>query len=209
MNTAAVIEWHSEALDPDSPTETESEAALIARFRDGDEDALVAIMSQHKRSLHRFIYRQTGDEGEAADLLSQTFIKAHRNRAGYQPKAKLSTWLFKIASNLCRDHARKRKRRPGDFARNLETDSNEEAATVPDATTPADHAARAEEAGMLRQAISELPDDLKICVVLCDLEGQSQIEAAEFLGITAKAVESRIYRAKKRLRAALTAKLRP
>tara|TARA_R110002096_G_scaffold385536_1_gene579383 strand:- start:18157 stop:18843 length:687 start_codon:yes stop_codon:yes gene_type:complete len=183
----------------------EDEAELVVAFKSGDESALEAMIRQHKVPLHRFIYRQIRDESEAADLLSQTFIKAYRNRARYQPKAKLRTWLFTIAANLCRDHGRKRKRRPGDFAVETSEDSMDVIAnTEGEAPTPAEAAARNEETALLHQAIEKLPNDLKTALVLSNLEGYSHAEVAEMLGCSLKTVEMRVYHAKQKLRLLLT-----
>tara|TARA_R110002096_G_scaffold385536_1_gene579384 strand:- start:19006 stop:19524 length:519 start_codon:yes stop_codon:yes gene_type:complete len=136
----------------------EEELSLIGQFKEGGETSLETIVSRHKEPLYRFIMRYVGDASEAADLTSETFIRAYRNRERYQPKAKFQTWLFTIATNLCRDHARKRKRRPGDFASATSEASME---IVDNAETgepsPGEKAAQNEEAALLRKAIQQLP----------------------------------------------------
>lgn len=178
----------------------EIDKGLISRFQNGDEAAFEAIITEHKGLLFRFIYRYVRDAGDAEDLLSRTFVNAWRHRASYRPKAQFKTWLFAIATNLCRDHARRVKRRPADFAKTWEENEIEPAAT---GDPPAEAAVRGEESAMLHAAIDELPHDLKSAVVLFCIEGHTQEEAAQLLGCTPKAIETRVYRAKKRLRGLL------
>ncbi|MFT5467771.1 MAG: RNA polymerase sigma factor (sigma-70 family) [Verrucomicrobiales bacterium] len=176
------------------------EAALVARFRDGEEAALEIIISRHKDPLFRFVVHYLNDATEAADVVSETFIRAWRNRASYRPNAALQTWLFAIGVNLCRDHARKRKRRPGDFAINQD-ESN--LTRLVGGSQPDEEAERRDEVEQLRQAINALPHDLKTALVLNALEGHSQDEVAKMLGCSRKAIETRVYRARKMLKAAL------
>lgn len=182
----------------------------MQRFQAGDEDALCEIVREHQGPLFSFIYRHVRDDSEAADILSQTFVKAWRSRARYRPRARFKTWLFKIASNLCRDWARRRKRHPADFAamRN-EADATDESHPdqLTDETNSADSTMLREESQLLHAAISELPSELREAVVMCLLEGYSQREAGQLLGCTEKAVEMRIYRARRTLKAKLTALL--
>jgi len=167
---------------------------------------LEEIIAAYQGALYGFIYRYVNDRSEAEDILSHTFVKAWQSRERYRPKARFQTWLYTIAGNLCRDHARRQKRHPADYAAKWgefdeETDSGH--AEGPTSVDPAEEAARREEAATLRRAIDELPHDLKGALILFSLEGYSQEEAATRLGCTPKAIETRVYRAKKRLRALL------
>lgn len=184
----------------------DEEPVLIARFKAGEEAALEQIISTYKGALYGYIYRFVNDASEAEDILSLTFVKAWNGRDRYEPRARFQTWLYTIAGNLCRDHARKQKRHPADFA--AKWTEFDEAATPdlrvgPAAENPAENAARREDATALRHAIDELPHDLKTALVLFSLEGYSQEEAALRAGCTSKAIETRVYRAKKRLRGRL------
>jgi RNA polymerase sigma factor (sigma-70 family) len=181
--------------------------SLMKRLQAGDESALSLIMERYEGPLFRFIYRYVENETEAADILELTFVKVYQNRKRYRPTAKFNTWLYTIAGNQCKDHARKKRRRPGDFAGR--TDQSEMLAaasssvTAESAPLPSETASRNEEREMLHRAIRGLPHELRMALVLFSLEGKSQDEVAGILGCTAKAVESRVYRAKKLLEARL------
>jgi len=179
--------------------------ALITRFKKGDEGALEELISRYKHGLFRFIYRYVGDTFEADGILSHTFVKAWENRERYhRSKAQFQTWLYAIAVNLCRDHARKQRRHPADYASQcFELDERESRETIDTAEDPANDASKREERDLLRMAIDELPHELKSAVVLHCLEGHSQEKVAQFLGCSVKAIETRIYRAKQQLRARL------
>ena len=84
--------------DPDLP--------LIQALQRGTDRTLDELMQRHKEPLFRFIYRYVLNEEEARDLLQETFIRVYFKRDQYRPSAKFSTWLYHIALNLCRDHAR-------------------------------------------------------------------------------------------------------
>ncbi len=176
----------------------EENPALIRRFQSGDESALEEVIEQFSPGLFSFIYRYVGDAHEASDLLSETFAKAYRNRGRFLPRAKFQTWLYTIAGNLCRDHLRKRKRRPGDFAiTQLEVDPEDQ---THESASPGEQAARADDLSHLRQVIHSMPHDLRVVVILVALEGDSHQEAAAKLGCTARAVEARLRRAKEWIR---------
>lgn len=184
----------------------EEDTALVEGFRRGDETAFERLMMLHKEPLYGFIFRHVDNASDAEDILVRTFTKAWQSRASYQPRALLSTWLHSIAINLCRDHARKRRRRPGDFPldkRRVDIDDPANKLPSPGNSDPAITAAEEEEALLVRNAIHDLPHELKSALILCALEGHSQESAAQILNCTAKAIETRIYRAKQHLRTRL------
>jgi RNA polymerase sigma factor (sigma-70 family) len=119
----------------------------------------------------------------------------YRHRANYRDGARFSTWMFQIALNLARDHARRRARRP---VAGL--------AEVPEAVgehDPRAVALGAERACAVRAAIGELPKALREAVLLFEYEHKSHAEIAEIVGATAKAVETRLHRARAQLRQGL------
>lgn len=177
---------------------------FINRFQSGDERVLEALIREHKEPLFRFILRYLGDASEAADVVSETFIKAWRNRANYKPSASMQTWLFSIGVNVCRDRARTRRRHPGDFVGKNTEDSLAVLAKCRDpASTPDEEAITQEEEAFVRRAIDALPHDLKAAFLLAVLEGLPQSEVAALLNCSRKTIETRVYRARKKLRSDL------
>jgi RNA polymerase sigma factor (sigma-70 family) len=132
----------------------------------------------------------------------ETFVRAYFNVGKFRPKAKFVRWLYQIALNLCRDHLRSRA-----YQYSLQTESFD--APIGDNKDPglllatdrrADESTdRREELAALENAINELPEDLKNVFILTALEKRQQGEVQELLGISPKAVETRLYRARKLL----------
>jgi RNA polymerase sigma-70 factor (ECF subfamily) len=174
---------------------------LIQALQQGTDSALDELMLRHKEPLFRFIYRYVLNEEEARDLLQETFVRVYFKRNQYRPTAKFTTWLYHIALNLCRDHARSRAGKQDRLTESLvvrseegEERDREITAKTPD---PAEIAQTNETLLLLERAIQTLPHDLKAALILVALENRPQKECAELLGISVKAVETRVYRARK------------
>jgi RNA polymerase sigma factor (sigma-70 family) len=174
------------------------DAALVAAVLAGDQRAFTQIMRRHKDSLYRFVRGYTGDPGEAYDLVQEAFVAAWHALARYDRKRAFGIWLKRIAINKCRDWRRRRTvreffyraediNRPGlDIAQPIVTEN-----------------ARENDLARLDNAIAALPSNLKEPLLLSLTENMSHRDVAEALGITTKAVEVRIYRAKRALSEAL------
>lgn len=177
---------------------------LMLRLQGGEETVLNELMTLWQTPLFRFICRYVGDRDEALDLAQETFVRVYRNRFGYKPGAKFSSWLFTIASNLCRNHLRWERRHPtvsltrGGAGEAGESDATERLPS-PD-RGPSDTAERNDTARWVREAVRSLPHDLKTAVLLFEYEDLSYDEIAGVLGCSAKAVETRLYRARKALK---------
>lgn len=178
----------------------ESDEAAMLALQQGEDLALNRLMARWQVPLRAFLYRSTHDEQDALDLAQETFVRIYRHRARYRRGAKFSTWMFQIALNLARDHARRRTRRP---TTTLET------APEPATDRHAGHAVTdAEAAAAVRAAIAQLPDELREAVLLSEFEDLSHAEIAAIADCTPKAVETRLYRAREKLRVLLARYLR-
>lgn len=180
----------------------DSDAVLAARAIKGDRSAFNQIVRRHQEPLYRFIRRYVGDADEAYDLLQETFVSAWRALGRYDPGRPAATWLRRIALNKCRDWGRRRVVRKFFYA----AKTLDEITVSPDPSTSSS-ADEANEAALtkLDHAIAALPAQLKEPLLLTAFEGLSQAAAGEALGISAKAVETRVYRARKLLAEALKA----
>ena len=174
----------------------------------GHDAALNDLMERHATPVFHFLCRLTGNEEDANDLAQETFVRVFKSRDRFDPGQKFSTWLFTIAANLGRNHFRWRARHPnisletpiGDGGEATQTLGN----TLPSAApNPNEQTLAGERAAAVRQAVAALPEDLREAIVLCEWEECSVAEAATILGSTPKAVESRLYRARRHLREAL------
>jgi RNA polymerase sigma-70 factor (ECF subfamily) len=168
----------------------------------GQDQALNALMDRHREGLFRFVLRYVQNEADALELAMETFVRAYFNIGKFRPVAKFATWLYHIASNLCRDHL---KSRPYQYSRRtVSFDAPAEEGQDPSLLLAAERGPdqkteRREELIALEKAISELPEELKNAFILTALEDRQQAETAELLGISLKAVETRVYRARKLL----------
>lgn len=177
----------------------------MQRLAAGHEAALNDLMERHAAPIFHFLCRMVGNEDDANDLAQETFARVFRARASFRPGEKFSTWLYTIAANLARNHFRWRSRHP-----NIPLDPGTETREIaPVATlvsaepTPREAAHTSERAVAVRRAVSALPDDMREAIVMCELEERTLADAAVILGVTPKAVESRLYRARQILRARL------
>jgi RNA polymerase sigma-70 factor (ECF subfamily) len=175
-----------------------SDAALAVAARQGDNASFAAIMRRHKGWLYQFIRRYVRDRDEAYDVLQETFVAAWSALARFDTERPMQAWLRRIALNKCRDRARRntvRRTALRIFGFSAEANASAPAA---DSTAAADQAL-----SRLEAAIQKLPQGLRESLLLTALEGLSHKEAGELLGINAKAVETRVYRAKKQLASTL------
>ncbi len=186
----------------DSAAREPGDEALMSALAAGDLPALDALMLRWQTPLRAFLFRHLQNEADALDLAQETFVRIYRHRDRYRPGARFTTWMFQIALNLARDHARKHHRRRTD---SLETAAPADTAGLAATGSAPDAAARRiEEIAAVRTAIADLPEELREVLVLFEYEEKSHAEIAEILGATPKAVETRLYRARDKLRATLS-----
>ncbi len=176
------------------------DAALAAEAVSGRDAAFAELVRRHRQRLYRLILANVNDADEALDLVQETFLSAHRALARYDPARPMGGWLAAIALNKCRDWARRRSvRRLFRLARPLD-EAGEVAGDVPGQDVAADARRRMDR---VARAIAEMPAGLREVLTLRTIDGLPQAEVASLLGISPKAVETRLYRARARLQALL------
>jgi RNA polymerase sigma-70 factor, ECF subfamily len=177
----------------------------MARLVAGHDAALNDLMARHGDKLFHYLIRSLQNEDEAADLAQETFVRVYQHRAKFNPAQKFSTWLYAIASNLVRDCYRSRVRHPQvSLNTKNEMSDGELGEQLPDEQLiPSESMQMAERAEAVRQAIAALPEELRTPLILAEYEEMSQAEIGEVLSCSVKAVETRIYRARKQLRETL------
>lgn len=186
----------------DTTEAADRDRADMERLKAGHDNALDDLMARHATAVFQFLCRMLANEDDANDLAQETFFRVYRARTSFRTGEKFTTWLYTIAANLARNHFRWRTRHPG-VSLEAETDSSGQslASVLPaNSPSPRQAALAAERAAAVRAAVSRLPEDLREAIVLCEWQERSVAEAAEILGTTPKAVESRLYRARKILR---------
>jgi RNA polymerase sigma-70 factor (ECF subfamily) len=187
-----------------------SDEALAARAAAGEESAFEALVSRYEAPVYRLACRLTGHEGDAQDVLQETFLAAYRGLPTFRGDARFSTWVYRIATNAALMHRRAQARRP---AESLEAYLPRFTEDGVHAGEPADllAASRADEvldykvlAERARIGLDRLPDAYRDAFVLRDLEEMPTEEVAEVLGVTAAAVRQRVHRARLMLRGYLS-----
>lgn len=179
-----------------------AEEDLPARAAAGDPEAFERLMLATKASLYWLVRRYVGDADEAYDLVQETYAAAWLAIRRFDPKRPFEAWLRTIALNKCRDWSRRRRVRhwllgAADLA------DREALAVADEARGAAEQYELGQTLGRLEAAIADLPARLKAPLLLTALEERSQAEAAAILGVSVKAVETRVARARRKLAEAL------
>ena len=176
----------------------EDDNGLMTALAAGDDDALSEIMSRWQAPMIRYLYRTVGNYEVAVDLALEVFVRLYRNRSRYRAKGSFSSYLFTIATNLAKNHFRWKSRHPespldGEWARQRESREPH----------PIIYLEKTEESARVRKAILQLPESLRVPLVLFYYEDLSQSRIAMILHCSEKTVETRIYRARKKLKSLL------
>lgn len=183
---------------PDDATDAELASRAVA----GEDRAFTLLMRRHKDGLYRFVRRYVGDADAAYEVVQESFVAVWNNLARYDGARPFGSWLRTIALNKCRDRGRRESVRRLVFGtRTLESE-----AVL--AQADQDPNAEATLIGRQRQvaldrAIAALPAKLKEPLILTSFEDFSHQAAGELLGVSAKTIETRVYRARRKLSEAL------
>ncbi len=176
-----------------------SDEAILAACAAGDAAALGALFDRHHAAVYRFVTRLTAvHPDDVDDLVQATFLTVMKSARKFGGRSAVRTWIFGIAVNTVRREARSRGRRRR-LALAVSGEPERPSASVHDA------AARRQTLRRLEAALAELPEKLRVCFVMCQLEGVPGPEAARVLGLRSGTLYRRIHEARKRLRAALEA----
>jgi RNA polymerase sigma-70 factor (ECF subfamily) len=165
---------------------------LVRRAQRGDRSAFDELVVRHRDRVYAVALRLTRNPADAEDALQDTFLNAYRALGRFGGRARVSTWLYRIAANASYDVINRRRGRD---------QSLDEGAYEPAA--PGDPYAQDAQRRALEQALHALPDEFREAVVLCDVAGLGAGEAAELLGVPAGTVKSRVFRARALLAVAL------
>lgn len=173
-----------------------SDGDLAALALSGRQEAFREFLRRFKEPVYRLIRSSIGDADEALDLTQETFVSAFAALKRYDPERPFRIWVSRIALNKCRDWARRQKVRA--FFRRAQPldDAFNIASGTP---SPEAEAGDRAELAQVAEALTHLPQRLRQVLVLRAIEGLSQAEAADALGVTEKAVETRLYRARREL----------
>lgn len=173
---------------------------LLARAAQGEREAFRILVEAHQDRVLSLCRRYLGDQEEARDAAQDVFLKVWRKAGSYRPRGQVSTWVHRIAVNHCLNLLRRRKIvRFLPFIRSGEDDEAPDLEPEDPSPGPAEVLEARSRWNATRRAIDALPESQRSVLILAKFEGLSYKEIAETLGITVGAVESRLFRAMRRL----------
>lgn len=182
-------------------TDEQQEAEWMEALCQGDRRAYQAVVTRHGKAISHYTFRMLGNLGDAEDITQETFLRLWLKADQWQAsKAKLTTWLHRIAHNLCIDFMRKHSRLQA-LDETTELDSEDHASWQGGEHESSDHEKQKDEQlAKLNAALSELPEAQRSALMLCTYSGFSNQEAADIMAISVKALESSLARARRTLR---------
>jgi len=168
------------------------ERALIERCRTGDDTAFAELVDRYKDLVYGVVYRMVTDRSGVDDLAQEVFLKVHRGLPYFRGEARLSTWIFRIAQNVC---SQSRGRRP----MLLSLDAREPRAVAEPRTVDTAFS-DLELKDRLEKAIAQLPENYRLLIAAHYLQGVQYEALAEALDVPLGTIKTHLYRAKRRLR---------
>jgi RNA polymerase sigma-70 factor (ECF subfamily) len=174
---------------------------LMFRIAEGDEYAFQILVERHQTSLLNLIYRFIGDRTESQDLAQEVFLRVWQAASGYKPKAHFTTWLYRIAANICLNEVKSSRRKK--WLQFLHSDANEQTYGEEDfsdgSPSPEDLMLSRERSLQITNALQSLPENQRLVLILRRYDDLSYEEISRILNCSVSAVESLLIRAKRNL----------
>lgn len=180
-----------------------NEQEIIDRIKKGDKNSFEQLIDMYQKKVYNIAYGILGCKEDAGDATQEAFLKVYRAIDGFNAQANFYTWLYRIASNVCMDMLRKRKRERFVFfglSYKNENGDEQDMQIEDTALKPDEQLIKEEQKQVILKAIASLKDDYRIIVVLRDINGLSYDEIAEVLKLSPGTVKSRLNRARSALK---------
>jgi RNA polymerase sigma-70 factor (ECF subfamily) len=171
---------------------TWTDEELVARSMRGDTESFNQLVLRWERPIYALAYRTIGREEEARDICQETFLRAYRALPGFRGQAKFSSWLYRIALNICRDWARKERRTPT-VQLPEDVDILEMAAATGPTESIEDLVARKDLSRTVERLMADLPEEQRTAIVLKEYHGLTFQEIADLMGCPLSTVKTRLY----------------
>ena len=178
---------------------TRTDEELVARSRSGDLDSFNQLIVRWERPIYALAYRVLGREEDARDVCQDTFLRAYRALPGFKGQAKFSSWLYRIALNLCRDWIRRQQRAPVSQMPE-DIDPAELLAETQPTESIEDLVARRELSAIVADAMKSLSDEQRTAIILKEYHGMTFQEIADMQGCPLSTVKTRLYQGLSQLR---------
>ena len=186
-----------------TPT-ADPDVQLMLRFRAGDEEAFRELFEKHSRAIVNFAYHFVGNRERAEELAQDVFFQIYRAGHRYEPQARFSTWLYRIATNACLNEVRRPEHRYRKRPLEHEPESSSKRAEIafadPTAVTGESGLAGRQLAVRIQAVLAELPESQRAALLMSRVEGMAYREVAEALETSESAVKSLVFRATATLR---------
>ena len=183
-----------------------SDAEMMLRVKAGDDSAFDYLVQKYRRPMLSFMYRMAHNPAVAEDLAQEVFLRVYRSRANYEPSAKFSTWLYRIATNLGVNYARDTRHERPENITNLD-EADEDTGQTPDLAdkTPnvEEEILRRERLTAIRQKVEALPERQKMAVLMHKYQQMDYRQIADVLKLSESATKSLLFRAYETLRTQL------
>ncbi|NBB77653.1 MAG: sigma-70 family RNA polymerase sigma factor [Bacteroidetes bacterium] len=177
--------------------EQTDDIALVKSVQNGDNGAFNALMQRWQSKIHRFAFRFFSDDDDASEITQKTFIKVYHKLDTLDDPQKFSSWIYRVANNLCLDELKRAGRRK---STSLESWVEERKTK----STPSSKLESKELGEVLQKAMMILPDEQRVVIILKEYEGMTFREIAEILEESQNTVKSRMYYGLKSMRRQLT-----
>jgi len=171
---------------------TWTDEELVARSIGGDADSFNVLVRRWERPIYALAYRTIGREEDARDVCQETFLRAFRALPAFRGQAKFSSWLYRIALNLCRDWMRRERRAPIVQVPE-DTDLIELASAAEPSESIEDLVARKDMSRLVERAMAQLPEEQRTAIVLKEYHGLTFQEIADMIGCPLSTVKTRVY----------------
>ena len=183
------------------------EREIVRKAGAGDMAAFEQLVNLYEKKIYMLAYRNLGNEQDALDVSQEVFLRVFRFLSGFKEESSFSTWIYRIATNLCKDFAK--KRRYGSEIPLYQQDEEEEEYQIEVTDfrfNPEIEAERKEMVEELGKALDSLTDRHREVLVMREISGKSYMEIAQILELDVGTVKSRISRAREKVREYLTEK---
>jgi RNA polymerase sigma-70 factor, ECF subfamily len=181
----------------------ERDAELMLRVREGDDTSFALLLERHRSPVVHFLYRMVQNQSVSEELAQEVFLRVYRSRATYEPTAKFTTWLFRIATHLALNWIRDGKKEKNQESLNEELLDGIERQVADQQPTVEQEMLYAVKLREVRQAIDLLPAKQRAAVMMHKYEELEYAQIARALGCSESAVKSLLFRAYETLRARL------